>query len=370
MKKFLLITGMALLIGAGELLAQGCAAPSSDEGVTVWGYLQPEIQMNFIKDPPYVQENSASFRFRRMRIGVMGNIPYDFGYYVLLETSQFINPDAEGTDKLGALLLDAFVSYNRFQNFTIALGSFKYPFGRELSMPCHGLYTINRSKFVDELTANLNGGNRDIGLMFLGGSDSTLFTYRAAITNGAGYLDTDPNLFEQYTVTGRVTIQPIKGLYLGASARYGKNPAVAEGVEEDDTKMRFGFDAEYRVKNWTFVGEYIHGDDEGSYTEGGGCGGQAVTKTGSNESDGWFIMGLYRFPFNLEPVYKIESYETKKSDGGDIPAVTENSSVCQTFGLNYYPNDWTRLQANYVYRAESPNEIPNDYFILQVQVRF
>ena len=67
-------------------------------------------------------------------------------------------------------------------------------------------------------------------------------------------------------------------------------------------------------------------------------------------------MVVYKTDSNFEPVYKIESYETIKSDGGDVPIEVEESSMCQTFGMNYYPNDWTRLQLNYVYRAEKPAE--------------
>ncbi len=359
MKKILIILGITLLCLPIMSRGQGCSAPSSDEGVVLWGYLQPEFGAQFTDD------TQAAFQFRRMRIGVMGNIPYDFSYYVMLETSQFLNPN-----KTGPFLMDAFVSYNRFKNMRIALGSFKYQFGRELSMPCHGLYTINRSKMVDELTANLNGGNRDIGLMLLGGSDTTFFTYSASITNGTGMFQTDNNLLDTYSLNGRVTIQPLKGLYFGASARTTQSPPEAEGVEDDDTKLRYGFDAQYSFKNFTLLGEYIHGKDEGSYTEGGGCGGDAVTKTGTNNANGFYVMAVYRTNSNFEPVYKIESYETIKSDGGDVPTNVEESSICQTFGLNYYPNDWTRLQLNYIYRAELPKEINNDMLLLQLQVRF
>src|SRR5210317_820546 len=208
MKKLIIIILMAGLCLPSLVNAQGCAAPTSDEGVTIWGYLQPEFQTYFEDD------TRATFKFRRMRIGAMGNIPYDFSYYVLLETSQFMNPD-----KTGPFLLDAFVSYNRFQYAKIALGSFKTPFGRELSMPCHGLYTINRSNFVDELTASLDGGNRDLGMMLLGGNDTTLFTYRLALTNGAGISSLTNNLGDTYAVTGRMTVQPVRGFYIGASAR-------------------------------------------------------------------------------------------------------------------------------------------------------
>lgn len=347
---------------------QGCAAPSSDEGVTIWGYLQPEFAMKGLGGTDPNTDPTASFQFRRMRIGAMGNIPYDFGYYVLLETSHFLTPD-----RSGAWILDAFVTYNRFKYATMALGSFKIPFGRELSMPCHGLYTINRSNFVDELTASLDGFNRDLGFMLLGGTDSTFFTYRLALTNGTGLSSVNNDLFNTYAVTARATIQPLPGFYLGASARYGENSPEAEDVEEKDNRFRYGFDAQYSFKNFTVIGEYIHGKDEGSYTEGGGCGGDPVTMLGTNNADGFYLMALYRTNINLEPVYKIERYQTVKSDGGDAPVKKEALGTCQTFGLNYYPNDWTRLQLNYIYRVEGPelsDEIDNDMFLLQVQVRF
>ncbi|MCK5702117.1 MAG: hypothetical protein KAI29_13225, partial [Cyclobacteriaceae bacterium] len=98
MKKILFIFGITLLCLPIMSRGQGCSAPSSDEGVVLWGYLQPEFGAQFTDD------TQAAFQFRRMRIGVMGNIPYDFSYYVMLETSQFLNPN-----KTGPFLMDAFV---------------------------------------------------------------------------------------------------------------------------------------------------------------------------------------------------------------------------------------------------------------------
>jgi hypothetical protein len=82
-------------------------------------------------------------------------------------------------------------------------------------------------------------------------------------------------------------------------------------------------------------------------------------------------MAVYRFNNNLEPVYKIESYKTATGEVSDVPGpLTENSSICQTFGLSYYPNDWTRIQVNYIYAADSPREINNDALLIQLQVKF
>ena len=93
-----------------------------------------------------------------------------------------------------------------------------------------------------------------------------------------------------------------------------------------------------------------------------------MTKLGTNNSDGFMLMAIFRTNSNFEPVYKIESFNTAKSEGDAIPV--DDSSICQTFGLNYYPNDWTRLQLNYIDKAESPTEINNDDLLLQLQVRF
>lgn len=366
-----LITGIfvlagMLLLNSEELYAQGCATPTSDEGVTVWGYLQPELNTYF------EDETRVAFGFRRMRLGVMGNIPYDFGYYVLIETSQFLNPDNSSP-----FLLDAFISYNRFEYARFAIGSFKYPFGRELGQTgCHQLYTIRRSRIVDEMTANYRGtSNRDIGFQVLGGTATSFFSYQVALTNGYGIQLNDEqkrngNLLDSYAVTGRVAFQPISGFKIGLSGKTGQHPAEAEDVENSDTKMRYGVDVAYFSSNWMIQGEYIDGEDKGSYTSGGGCDGDAQTMIGTKNTNGWYMMAAYKFPFNLEPVYKVESYESQVESGEAGSSAIKENSMCQTFGLNFYPNDWTRLQLNYVYRSEDPTEINNDALLFQVQVKF
>jgi phosphate-selective porin len=347
------------LVLSNNSYAQGCDAPSSDEGVQVFGYIQPELRSFFYEDP------EVNFAFRRARIGVMGNIPYDFTYYVLLETSQFMNPEGS----TGAFLLDAFVSYTRFEYFKISLGQFKYRFGNELSQPCNGLYTINRSLSVDELTGGIGGGNRDLGLMILGGNKSSLVQYYASVTNGYGVHNvTENNLVTAVALTGRAIIQPVEGLYLGGSYRWTKSPAADATVSVADTKARFGFDAEYNFKNFKLFGEYINGVDEGSFQEGGGCGGTPVTKQGVKDAVGYYGMLVYRWK-KFEPVYKFETYDTKIGDvGSDV--TTDKTDLWQTFGLNYYPNDWVRLQLNYIYKTEDPSEIANDCLIVQMQVKF
>ena len=89
MKRIVIIVSLVAfgLVFTQEVNAQGCATPTDGEGVQVFGYIQPEIRTFMYEDP------ETYFAFRRARIGVMGTIPYDFTYYVLLETSQFMNPN-------------------------------------------------------------------------------------------------------------------------------------------------------------------------------------------------------------------------------------------------------------------------------------
>lgn len=360
MKRILLLISLAAIgfIFTNRAQAQGCDTPTEGEGVQVFGYIQPEIN-NFFYDEP-----ESYFRFRRARLGVMGNIPYDFTYYVLVETSQFMNPSGQ----TGAFLLDAFVSYTRFNYFKVSLGSFKYRFGNELSQPCNALYTINRSFAVDELTGGIRGGNRDLGLMILGGDKTKFMQYYVSLTNGYGVHEVEKNnLTEAFALTGRVILQPIDGLYIGGSYRYSAMPNDDPTITTKDTRVRFGVDAEYSIGNLKLFGEYINGDDEGSVMSGGGCGGDPVVLPGSRKADGFYGMALYRWR-NFEPVYKLESYNRSDLQEGS-PAV-DNSDMWQTFGLNYYPNDWTRLQVNYIYKTEDPKEITNDCLLIQVQVKF
>jgi len=80
---------------------------------------------------------------------------------------------------------------------------------------------------------------------------------------------------------------------------------------------------------------------------------------------------MYMTPWNLQPVIKYESYDPDL----DVDADTDPTAYIQntiTFGFNYFLNDWTRVQLNYVYSAEETvdTEFDNDMIMLQVQAKF
>ena len=65
----------------------------------------------------------------------------------------------------------------------------------------------------------------------------------------------------------------------------------------------------------------------------------------------------------LQPIVKFENYDPNTDLNDDAQNII-------TFGANYFFNDWTRLQLNYLYKAEEGNEVSNDEILMQLQVKF
>ena len=103
----LLIIAISVLIFLPNLsFSQGCMEATSEEGVNVVGYIQPTFGYHFLGDD--IEGNNmdeSDFYFQRARLGVVGNIPYDISYYAMFEFSP---------QRGGAQILDAYVSYNRW----------------------------------------------------------------------------------------------------------------------------------------------------------------------------------------------------------------------------------------------------------------
>lgn len=349
--------------------AQGCMSGGDEGGSNVKGYIQPQFDYNFLgEDGNGNSLSQSTFKFNRARIGVVGDIPYDFSYYVFIETSPFKKGDP--------YLLDAFITYKRFAPYaSLSLGSFKIPFSLELNTACHKLHTINRSRVVSELAspdreigAMVTGNSAELG--FLGLNNKNIFSYSFAIINGTGLGIADDNNAKDFA--GRLVFSPFDFLSIGGSYRFGKQPAQIDDAVKQDERKRWAAEMEIDKGNFLVQGEYIYGEDIGSYTTGGGCGAPLEVHQGSKTREGWWAHVLYETKWRLQPVYRIQMYDQDSE-------IDNNSQMTQTFGINYFFNDWTRLQINYLYRAEEENysqdgivvgEINNDCVQVQLQVVF
>ena len=250
MRKILLLTLLVAFSIPVAVNAQGCMEASSDEGVNVVGYLQSQFEYQFNED-----DNENSFTFNRARMGLVGNIPYDFSYYIMFEFS----PNKDGAP----YLLDGFITYSRLTPWVnISLGQFKSPFRLELNTPCQGLHTIRRSMIVGELTAP----DRDLGVM-ISGKYNKLAKYTFAFTNGTGRGNLEDN--QNKTFAGRLVITPVDFWSIGGSYKFGTAPASVADADEDE-RTRFAGEFQLNLSSILVQAEYIGSEDVGSYTTGGG----------------------------------------------------------------------------------------------------
>jgi len=346
--KLILLFAFIFALTINTTYAQGCeddapaAAASgvpSTSSMTVFGYIQPQYNSYF------TDEGENTFNFKRARLGVRGRVNRSFSYYVVLETSAFIG----GGD---AYLLDAFVTYDKHEWAKISLGSFKTPFGRDVTTACHGLTTIDRSIVADQIVAP----QRDMGLMLLGGSNKTKFRYSLALMNGTGLGVSDTN--KKKDVTGRVTYQLLDFINVGASFRYGY-PS-----NDTDDRKTYGFDALIKYKDFTVQGEFIY--DEGDYNRsaGGGCGSEPMVL--GDFRTGAYVMATYNINKKIQPVFKYEYFDAATEVKNNDDFYKER----MTLGVNYFINKMTRLQINYQANIETNINQDNDALLMQLQVRF
>ena len=352
-KLFTLLLGIMLLSPA-IVNAQGCMEPASDQGASIIGFIQPQYEyfMQGVNQNgnPIIFDGSEitsknSFTFQRARLGVTGNIPYDVSYYVMVEFSDF---------KGGPYLLDAFVTYSRLGPWAkFSLGQFKAPVSLELTQACHKLHTVYRSLVVQQLVAPW----RDLGLMASGSislknygglTDHKFFSYQLAILNGSGINQWDNN--NSKDLAARAVFSVWDGIDIGGSFRTGKQRP-SDAANGDGIKTTIGGELSVDYFNFLLQAEYLYG--YGKNLRGvpaAGCGGGEIPDiSGELERNGYYAMLLYKTPWNLEPVVKYEYYNPNaKSDYDLKPGVASQPISTITLGFNYFINDWSRVQVNYM----------------------
>jgi len=345
-KRIIILFGLLFIFQINNALSQGCDGDEpgtkndsiKNSTIKIFGYIQPQYDFKFN------DENENTFKFKRARIGVRGKAYQDFYYYFSLEASPFVS----GTGSV--VLLDAFVSYRKYNWAKMSVGSFKQPFGLEVTTACHNLTTIDRSIVANQLVAP----QRDYGLMIFGGNKYTKFNYAMALMNGSGLGITDNN--SKKDIIGRATYKVLDFITIGASFRYGYP------TNNDDSRKTFGGEIAANYNNFYFQGEYIY--DEGSYNRGagGGCG-DALVELGEKR-DGAYAMIYYDTKWNFQPVFKYEYFDANL----DVKKVGYQEMM--TIGVNYFVGEHVRFQLNYQAHIETYINIDNDMLLAQVQVQF
>jgi phosphate-selective porin len=285
------------------------------------------------------------FDIRRVRLDVKGNITPFFAYRIQTDLA----------DK--PKILDACAEIKLNDYFNITVGQFRIPFSLENLTSMSKFELIDFSQAVDALAArgkdvigNQNG--RDIGIQ-VGGAllkkeANTLVEYRLGVFNGSGINIAD-TANKAKDVAGRLIINPVKGLSIGASYYNGWGKAIrptTEFVGRSQARNRFGVEVSYTSTRLSLKGEYIQGKD------------------GKTDRAGWYALaGYYIIPQRLQVVGKYDTYDPDTS-------ADDNVTTNYVAGVNYNFNMWSRIQAFYTIREEQGTSVNNNYFSIQYQIGF
>ena len=174
-----------------------------------------------------------------------------------------------------------------------------------------------------------------------------------AVMNGRGLGIKDNNSEKDFI--GRASYKVIDNLAIGGSFRYGH-------PNTDESRTSYGVEAVLTYNALKVQGEYIY--DEGDYNRaaGGGCGSEPLEL--GEEREGGYVMASYDINDKFQPVFKYEYFNA------DTTMKKVGYQEMMTIGFNYFFNEKTRLQVNYLNKIETGTTIDNDALLMQLQVRF
>jgi hypothetical protein len=100
-----------------------------------------------------------------------------------------------------------------------------------------------------------------------------------------------------------------------------------------------------------------------------------VVHQGTINRSGYFFQAMYMTEWDFQPIFKYESFDPNTDIDEYDPTIDGmsldfQSITTMTYGFNYFFNDWTRLQFNYIMNDEEWNDIDDNEMIVQLQVKF
>jgi hypothetical protein len=268
-----------------------------------------------------------TFRLRRARIGLAGNLTPKVGWNI---TGEFTSQPA---------LRNAFLLFRFAEQLNVRLGQATPPTGLERGTSPLVIELIDRSRLTNDLTHRLDNGITVSNAQPFRG----WIAYALSVVNGVGFNRGDNN--DGKDVAGRLEITPpdAPGLTFNVSGGTGEQPS--------GRRTRNGLGVEYDVDQFKVLLEGLRQSVEGLPV-----------------SDGIVMMGVYRLrPRTVTPHFRmlelaarfvvfndpaaalgVGSSGPDEDSGGDsgpsgpVPATTRDLQ----FGGNYYVNRNVRLMVN------------------------
>ncbi len=316
------------------------------------GFVQGMYQANLSeKGELYEGNNASTFRMRRVRLSVDGNLSKTVSYKI------------QGDFVRGPMLVDAFLKYKPINEFAIQVGQFKTPFTIESPINPVNLEIFDYGEVIQKLggysdVCGIKAIGRDIGVMASGDlfpmkdKGFSLVSYAIGVFNGNGVNVVDNN--NRKDLVGRLEIRPgLKDLTLSGSCYYGMYMGIDDTDEVATGNTNFGHGARNRwsagaqYNDGTIIvrGEYING--ETGYQIGSvDSYGNPFTDNRFLHSNGYYAVAGYNFSLGrdksqkLMPVVRYEHF-TKDSD------IIDGGTNWYTAGINYWPMKSVNIKLDY-----------------------
>lgn len=302
---------LVLVSGAPGWAQAGPSTPSSDPApirigpVTISGYLQAD-GLTVAGDD--LEENADTFRIRRMRFGLSGDLAPKIGWAFSIE--------AAGSPHLR----DAYITLRLVDAAHVRIGQFYQPFSLDRLTSTSRNELIERAPVTDRIALT-----RDPGVMVFNAEPFFGWvSYNLEVSNGTGMNVGDNN--DAKDVTGRLVVTPPRasGFGVGFNASRGEQP--------NGTRTRTGVDVSFDRRTVKIVAEVLRETSDGTGTD----------------RDGFYVLGVYRFlrkqvtpHFRMAEVvarYAVLSDPTLARAGTQtisaIPGTTREFQV----GANYHVN--------------------------------
>lgn len=263
--------------------------------------------------------DESTFRLRRVRLSIAGNIIPQMEYKLQAELSSF-------------KLLDAYVDYKPFKQFQVKAGQFKLPFTIEntdytptkmimIDHPMALERLVGSSEKVGDTTLKNTG--RELGINLHGSLAKGVISYDLGVYNGASLNGVDNN--KSKDVVGRLTARLCEGFRLSGSYYWG------EYGEAFYARERWAVGAAYDKGSLIARAEYIGGKT--GFTEG------------EVDSEGWYALAGWRF---CDGKWSVAARYDTFTENTDFRSETEQTNY--TLGAAWKPCKYLRFQANYVYQ--------------------
>ena len=304
--------------------------------VTLTGYLQAD-GLTVAGDD--LEESHDTFRIRRMRVGLSGDLAPKVGWTFSLEAS--------GSPHLR----DAYITLRFIEWANLRFGQFYQPFSLDRLTSTSRLELIDRAPVTERIALT-----RDPGIMvfnarpFLG-----WLSYSLNVSNGTGMNVTDNN--DAKDVTGRIVIAHplLRGFSVGLNGSSGEQPT--------GTRNRAGIDLSIDKRAFKFVVEGLTEESDGT----------------GPDRDGFYVLGVYRIhPRQVTPHFRmlevVARYASLDDPTGARLETPLRSFIPETtnefqFGGNYHVNRNVRFMANAIVPADD-RDIPSATFIARLQIMF